>query len=142
MIRSLGCAWLLGLAAFVPSQAQSGPAQRAASSISEADVRRRIFLIADDSMGGRDTPSRGLNKTASYIAGEFRRLGLRPGGDSGSFLMHYPIEQRRVLAEQSAVRISRNDGASVTLSFASDAALVFTPAGRAPVHGSLVLLSG
>ena len=116
--------------------------QRAARTISELDVRRRIFIIAHDSMGGRDTPSPGLRKTADYIAGEFRRLGLRPGGDSGTFLLQYPIEQRKVLAQKSTVRVSRGDGTAVTLSFAHDAALVFTQPARTPIKGNLVLLSG
>ena len=41
-----------------------------AQSITAADVKRRIGIIANDSMGGRDTPSRGLDATARYIAAE------------------------------------------------------------------------
>ena len=59
--------------------------------ITAPDMQRRIEIIADDSMGGRDTPSRGLDATARYIAGEFRKLGLTPGGDSGGFIQRYPI---------------------------------------------------
>jgi hypothetical protein len=59
--------------------------------ITASDMKRRIEIIADDSMGGRDTPSRGLDATARYIAGEFRRLGLTPAGDTGGFIQRYPI---------------------------------------------------
>lgn len=59
--------------------------------ITAADVKRRIEIIADDSMGGRDTPSRGLEATARYIASELGRLGLTPGGDAGKFVQRYPI---------------------------------------------------
>src|SRR5690349_3051465 len=70
----------------------SSPAvRRALESITAADVKRRIEIIADDSMGGRDTPSRGLDATARYIASEFHRLGLTPAGDSGGFIQRYPI---------------------------------------------------
>ena len=81
----------------LPAQAPSGsPAvRRAVESITPADVKRRIEIIADDSMGGRDTPSRGLDATARYIASEFRRFGLAPGGDSGTFIQRYPVPGSR-----------------------------------------------
>ncbi len=36
-------------------------------------------------MEGRDTPSRGLDLAAEYIAAQFRRAGLEPAGDDGYF---------------------------------------------------------
>ena len=65
--------------------------RRGLETITQADVRRRIGIIADDSMRGRDTPSPGLESTARYIAGEFRHFGLTPAGDSGSFIQRYPL---------------------------------------------------
>jgi hypothetical protein len=81
----------------LPASAQSsGPAlARGAAAITERDVRRHIATIADDSMGGRDTPSRGLELTAEYIAAQFRKAGFAPGGDSGSFLQRYSIPMNR-----------------------------------------------
>lgn len=73
------------------------------ASITSEDVRRRIFLIADDSMRGRATPSAELEQMANYVAGEFRRLGLRPGGDSGAFIQRYPLEIYRALPESAGV---------------------------------------
>ena len=63
----------------------------AAASITPSDYLRKISVIAHDSMGGRDTPSPGLEMTAAWIAGEFRRLGLTPGGDEGGFLQRYVL---------------------------------------------------
>ncbi|HJR35668.1 MAG TPA: hypothetical protein VJ817_12005, partial [Gemmatimonadales bacterium] len=91
------------LSAPLCARAQAPAVTRAAGSITEADVRARIGIIAHDSMGGRNTPSPGLTRTADYIAREFKRLGLKPGGDAGSFLMKYPIQQRKLLAAQSFV---------------------------------------
>jgi peptidase M28-like protein len=71
------------------------PVRRGLETITQADVKRRIGIIADDSMRGRDTPSPGLEATARYIAGEFRQFGLTPAGDSGSFIQRYPIPGSR-----------------------------------------------
>jgi len=73
------------------SRASSPAVRRGLETITAADVKRRIGIIADDSMRGRDTPSPGLEATARYIASEFRSFGLKPGGDSGTFIQRYPI---------------------------------------------------
>ena len=83
---------LFALAIPAVSPAQSSPLSKAAATITEGDVRRRINIIADDSMGGRNTPSPGLDKAARYIESEFQRLGLKPGGDSGTYLLRYPAD--------------------------------------------------
>src|SRR5436853_209045 len=82
------------------------PAARGAASITTADVQRRIGIIADDSMLGRATPSPQLDAVAAYVAGEFQRFGLKPGGDSGSYFQHYPLEVLRFDPESSTIRIT------------------------------------
>ena len=62
-----------------------------ASTITEDVLRHHVSVIAHDSMRGRVTPSRGLDRTAAYIASQFARFELRPLGDSGTFIQHYPI---------------------------------------------------
>jgi Zn-dependent M28 family amino/carboxypeptidase len=64
---------------------------RGEAAITEALIKRHIDVIADDSMLGRNTPSRGLDLTAAYIAAHFKRLGLKPGGDSNSYIQRYPL---------------------------------------------------
>src|SRR2546425_2882524 len=82
------------------------PAARGAASITNADVQRRMGIIADDSMLGRATPSPQLDAVAAYVAGEFQRFGLKPGGDSGTYFQHYPLEVRRFDPESSSIRIT------------------------------------
>lgn len=81
----------MALPATACAQAPAPAAGRAADVITEAVIRGHVNVIAADSMLGRDTPSRGLDMTASYIAATFRALGLQPGGDSGSYIQRYPV---------------------------------------------------
>jgi hypothetical protein len=46
--------------------------------ITPSDMRARISFLAADRLGGRGTPSEGLEIAASYIESEFRRMGLHP----------------------------------------------------------------
>src|SRR5690348_18309928 len=82
------------------------PATSGAASITAADIQRRIGIIAADSMLGRATPSPQLDAVAAYVAGEFRRFGLKPGGDSGTYLQHYPLEVLRFDPDSATIRIA------------------------------------
>ena len=65
------------------------------AAITGADARHRVMILSDDSTGGRETGSRGDDAAARYVEREFRRLGLEPAGDSGSFFQVVPIVSRR-----------------------------------------------
>ena len=58
--------------------------------ITANDLRTRLYQFADDSMKGRRIGEEGNFKGTEYIAREFRRLGLRPGGDSGTYFQTLP----------------------------------------------------
>ena len=60
-------------------------------SITASDLASRIETIAHDSMGGRRTPSLGLEQTAAYVADQFLASGLRPGAD-GDFLQRFTVQ--------------------------------------------------
>jgi hypothetical protein len=53
--------------------------------ISADSLRGHLSFIASDALEGRNTPSRGLDIAAEYIAAQFRRAGLEPIGDDGYF---------------------------------------------------------
>jgi hypothetical protein len=130
------------LLAAAPLAAQtSSPLTHAAASITPGDVARRIGIIADDSMMGRDTPSRGLELTAKYIADQFKSFGLTPGGDSGSWFQRYPITRRRLDLAASRL-IFKGSGAADTASLDRNARLVSGPVPRKPVSGPAVVVGG
>ncbi len=121
--------------------AQGSPVRAAAESITEGDVRRRIEIIADDSMGGRDTPSRGLDLTASYIAAEFARFGLTGPLDSSRFVQRYGVGRTRLDGDASRA-IFTADGKRVVASARRDLVYVFGPRTGRPVSAPVVLVGG
>jgi Peptidase family M28 len=69
-----------------PQQLVIAPDIRAAIDHVSADsLRGHLSFIASDALEGRNTPSRGLDIAAEYIAAQFRRAGLDPAGDDGYF---------------------------------------------------------
>jgi len=133
-LRALLPLLLLGPIACV---AQERDAAAAAATITETDVLRRIGVIAHDSMGGRETPSPGLEATAEWAAAELRRFGLRGGAPDGAFIQRYPL--RAVLVDTHASTLSSG---AVTLRYGSDVAPVRGGAGSAEVAAELAVVSG
>ncbi len=79
------------------AQSRPGPsvAARAADGISPRALQAHLGFLADDALEGRTTGSRGAMVAAHYIAAQFRRLGLEPAGDSGSYFHALPLAARR-----------------------------------------------
>ena len=53
--------------------------QEALGSIRATSLRGDLSFLASDLLEGRDSPSRGLDIAANYIAAQFRAAGLEPG---------------------------------------------------------------
>jgi hypothetical protein len=74
------------------------PSPRAATTaaITPADLRIRESVFSDDSMLGRRAGTIGNTRGNAYIASEVARLGLKPGGDGGTFLQRVPMTRYAV----------------------------------------------
>ncbi len=103
-----------------PRQASPAAVRAAVETITEADFRQRLGVIADDSMRGRPTPSPQLEATAAYIADAFRRFGLAPGGDSGTYIQRYPI--RRTQDDSASALVASGPGAQSRWTLGADLA--------------------
>src|SRR5689334_5978015 len=68
-------------AAPVPAQAVS----------SETRMRRDITFLASDECEGRGPGTKGIDKAADYIAAEFKKAGLRPGGKDSRYFQPFTI---------------------------------------------------
>jgi hypothetical protein len=136
------CAIILGLSSPASLSAQSSNAQRAAAgTITAADIARRINVIADDSMMGRDTPSPGLEMTARYVAAQFQRFGLKPAGENGAWFQRYRISRRRVDMAGSRVGFLYR-GKRQDLSFERDARYALGGVPDKEVVAPAVLIAG
>ncbi|MCE6988705.1 M28 family peptidase [Dyadobacter sp. CY323] len=67
-------------------------------SISPADLKKHLVIIAADSLEGRDTGSPGQKKAAEYVSKYFKEYGLQPAATekdgSKSFLQKYNLYKR------------------------------------------------
>jgi len=80
--------------------------QRGVDTISATQMRDYLTFIASDEMEGRDTPSRGLDTTAKFIAMNLTRWGFKPGGDNGTFLQRIDLKRDRIDGAQTRVELA------------------------------------
>src|SRR6267142_5374738 len=71
-------------------------AARGVDTISAAQLKNYLSFIASDEMEGRDTPSRGLDTTAKFIAMNLERWGFKPAGDDGTFFQKIALRRDQV----------------------------------------------
>jgi peptidase M28-like protein len=67
--------------------------------ITAAQLKEWLYVVASDEMEGRDTPSRGLDLTAKFIADRLSQFGVKPGGDDGTYFQKFALTSRRVEPE-------------------------------------------
>src|SRR5436190_4217051 len=80
-------------------------AARGGDTISAAQLRTYLSFIASDEMEGRDTPSRGLDTVAKFIALNLARWGFKPYGDDGTFFQKIALRREALDPAKSIAEI-------------------------------------
>lgn len=75
--------------------------REAASRLKTPTIREVTTALAANEMQGRGTATAGGEKAARYIADRFAKLGLKPLGDSGTYLQAIRFKTTRLLPETS-----------------------------------------
>ena len=79
--------WAVTIVAVVSALAAplDGQAPRPLPRVSPRAIESYIRFLSDDALEGRGTGTRGGWVAAEFIAAQFRRMGLEPAGDSGTY---------------------------------------------------------
>src|SRR5262245_49722176 len=85
LIRRWAGAFVLGLLTLF------GACALANNEESEARMRRDVTYLASDECEGRGPGTKGIDLAAEYIADQFKKAGLKPGGPGGSYFQPFTI---------------------------------------------------
>jgi Zn-dependent M28 family amino/carboxypeptidase len=105
-------AFLLAIALLAPtaSFAQAvkiTPAERKiAEAITADQMSAWLHFVASDAMGGRDTPSVGLDITAEFLKMNLQRWGFKGAGDNGTFFQKMGLRRDGVNAAETFVTVN------------------------------------
>jgi hypothetical protein len=108
MHRSLSL--LLVSAALVPGtlRAQAATPTRppaAFSLIREADLRRDEYAMAGDAMRGREAGTLDEMRASMWVADQMRQIGLKPGGEDGTYFQWWNMRRTRISSPNSTIEI-------------------------------------
>ena len=85
---------LLAILLFVPQLPQTQPSGSA--SIRAEELREKASYLASNELKGRGNGSPQLRMAADYIADVFKKNGLKPAGDSGTYLQNFRMFTARL----------------------------------------------
>lgn len=74
--------------------------------ITAEQLKNYLEFIASDEMEGRDTPSRGLDISAMYIASHLKSWGIKPAGDNGTYFQKFPLKRSRIDANNTNLSVN------------------------------------
>jgi len=100
---------VLTIAMIVPIFAQkvviSADERQMAESITAAQLSNYLYFVASDAMGGRDTPSVGLDVTAEFLKMNLDRWGFKPAGDSGTFFQKIQLTRESLDIDKTTLSL-------------------------------------
>jgi len=73
--------------------AQKDKAGKYAATITAADLKKQLTIIASDEMEGRETGTEGQRKAAAYIESQFKKMGLATAKSLNGYQQLYPLYQ-------------------------------------------------
>jgi Zn-dependent M28 family amino/carboxypeptidase len=129
-----GLATLVSLAVFAGDAAQ---AQRVGERCWQ-DVR----VLASDAMEGRRSGSKGHRRAAEFVAAEFRKAGLKPGGQGAgdaAYLQPVQLEMRQINEQRSSLHLIVK-GEATALELGDDAGFLLRGNFERQVDAPLVFL--
>ncbi|HWN88412.1 MAG TPA: M28 family peptidase, partial [Chitinophagaceae bacterium] len=86
----------------VTAQKKNKTMEKIGNSITAADLKKHLYIVASADNEGRDTPSPGLEKAANYIEQHFRSIGLKPG-NGDSYRLNYPLYRDSVVSSSLSI---------------------------------------
>ncbi len=76
--------------------AVAAPSYGNVNSITARQLKDFLTFIASDELEGRDTPSRGLDTAAKYIAQHLSSWGIKPAGGEGTYFQRFPLRHSKL----------------------------------------------
>jgi len=92
----------------------------AEASIDAERIRAHVRFLSDDLLEGRGPSLRGGELAAKYIATQFALVGLKPGGDNGTYFQQVDFFGMTVKREATTFSLVPGSGAAMPLRFGAD----------------------
>jgi Zn-dependent M28 family amino/carboxypeptidase len=122
-MKKLIASVFLTVALLVAAQTQTGlppAAQTSMNAIDSENIRASVKYLSDDALEGRGTGQKGGDLAADWIAAQFKKYGLLPAGDNGTYFQNVNFYGVTTDPKQSQFAFVPKSGAEIALKFADD----------------------
>ncbi len=113
-LRSQPMFLVLGLALVAAVSTPASEKNAEAARTAEDRLKRDVTYLASDELEGRGPGTKGIEKAADYIAGEFKMAGLKPAGLDGTYFQPFPYPAN-VLDEPARLSLAGPKGQEIEL---------------------------
>jgi S1-C subfamily serine protease len=73
--------------------------------LNESEFRTHISYLASDELEGRGTGQEGIDKAADYITGNFKKWGVQPAGDDGTYYQSFTLKIKNAIGEGTRLAV-------------------------------------
>lgn len=101
----MAVALLLPTAALGQTVKITSDERKMAEEITAGQLSNYLYFVASDAMGGRDTPSYGLDVTAEFLKMNLQKWGFKGAGDNGTFFQKMGLRRDAIDPAATSVRI-------------------------------------
>jgi hypothetical protein len=105
MKRLIALATLIPLATPLAAQGTRIAPPAAIAAIRQQDLQRDLFVLAGDSMRGREAGTLDEMRASVWLANQMRQIGLTPRGDDGSYFQWWNMRRTRVSPISTTVTV-------------------------------------
>jgi hypothetical protein len=99
IMKTLNCfviALLLSFTAWSQTVPLSEKTKRAMEQVDQQTIKSHIAYLADDKLKGRMPGTEGYAMAVDYVVDQFKKIGVAPGGDNGTYLQKLIVRRATV----------------------------------------------
>src|SRR5260370_3212487 len=122
-MKTLCAILLLTVTSVLEAQSQNAlppVAQTAMNAIDPEKIRATVKYLSDDALEGRGTGKKGGDLAADWIAAQFKKYGLLPAGDNGTYFQNVNFYGVTTDAKQTQFAFVPKSGTEIALKFADE----------------------
>jgi hypothetical protein len=119
-VWGLMLALMAGLTASAAEKAAEASVVELRARATEERIKKDLSYLASDELEGRGPATEGINKAADYIAAEFKKAGLKPAGQGGSWFQYFTYTGGARLSQPATLTFAGPKAQTLSLKAGTD----------------------